>query len=288
MPQQKIPTLTAPESGGDPAAGLDERTRQFYLDSMAVLDRAGVPYLVGGAYALAHYTGIIRHTKDLDLFVRQTDLDAAFKAYQAAGYRTELTHPHWIGKAISGDAPAADPSKGPDAFIDLIYGSGNGMSPVDDGWIEHSVDGIVLGRTARLVPAEEMIWSKAFILERERFDGADVAHLILQRGDQLNWPRLLQRFAGHERVLLAQLILFGYAYPSQRQRVPADVMQHLLGQLDADPLVAPNGRPVCYGTLLSWSQYLPDVHHGGYADGRLKPWGNLKPNQVAQWTNADK
>jgi hypothetical protein len=26
-----------------------------------------------------------------------------------------------------------------------------------------------------------MIWSKAFVMERERYDGADVAHVILRR-----------------------------------------------------------------------------------------------------------
>jgi hypothetical protein len=28
------------------------------------------------------------------------------------------------------------------------------------------------------VAVEEMVWQKAFIMERERFDGADVVHLI--------------------------------------------------------------------------------------------------------------
>jgi hypothetical protein len=31
-------------------------------------------------------------------------------------------------------------------------------------------------------------------MERERFDGADVAHIILAYGDRLDWRRLLERF----------------------------------------------------------------------------------------------
>ena len=45
-------------------------TVEFYLQAMKILDRSGVPYLVGGAYALACYTGIVRHTKDFDTFMR--------------------------------------------------------------------------------------------------------------------------------------------------------------------------------------------------------------------------
>ena len=35
-----------------------------------------MPFLVGGAYAFARYTGIERHTKDFDVFVRAARLRA--------------------------------------------------------------------------------------------------------------------------------------------------------------------------------------------------------------------
>ena len=68
----------------------------------------------------------------------------------------------------------------------------------------------------RLSPAEEMIWSKAFIQERERFDGADVMHLLREIGPSLDWPRLLMRFGDYWRVLLSHLIMFGFVYPDKR------------------------------------------------------------------------
>ena len=58
----------------------------------------------------------------------------------------------------------------------MIFSSGNGVATVDDEWFAHAPEGEVLGLPVRLVPAEEMIWSKAFIMERERFDGADIMH----------------------------------------------------------------------------------------------------------------
>ena len=69
---------------------------------------------------------------------------------------------------------------------------------------------------ARLVPAEEQLWSKAFVQDRDRFDGADVIHLILRAAAKIDWDSSPRFAGGHERVLLAHLILFGYAYPSER------------------------------------------------------------------------
>src|SRR3954467_348211 len=44
---------------------LDPKTRDFYCYALGTMKESGIPFLVGGAYALARYTGIERHTKDL-------------------------------------------------------------------------------------------------------------------------------------------------------------------------------------------------------------------------------
>ena len=155
---------------------LNPKTRVFYVKSLAVLNESGVPFLVGGAYALAKHASIERHTKDLDIFVRPDDRDAVLAALDAAGYRTEVSFPHWLAKAY-----------GDDGFIDVIYSSGcNGVSSgsITNGFRPHASDGEILGVPVKLCPAEEMIWSKGYVQERERFDGADIAHLIRCRGER--------------------------------------------------------------------------------------------------------
>jgi hypothetical protein len=47
-------------------------------------------------------------------------------------------------------------------------------------------------------------------------------------------------------------------------------------------------EPVCYGTLLSWSQYLGDVLGGSFRDARIRPFGTMSAEEVARWTSADK
>ncbi len=252
---------------------LGPLTEKFYRDVLAVMHDSSVAFLVGGAYALGHHAGIVRHTKDLDLFVRPADRGRALDALAAAGYRTEQTFPHWLSKAFSGDD-----------FADVIHSSGNGACPVDDEWFAHAVKARVFGMRVHLCPAEEMIWQKAFIMERERFDGADIAHLIRARGPQLDWDRLVRRFGPHWRVLLCHLVLFGFIYPAERTKIPSRLVADLVARLAADAGDAPG--TLCQGTLLSRSQYLNDTERWGYADPRLRPAGTLTATDVVHWTAA--
>src|ERR1041385_1607980 len=113
---------------------LDEATIQFYRDALQILKDGEVPALVGGAYAFARYTGIERHTKDFDVFIRRNDFQKAARAFRKAGYEADLTFPHWLGKAFQGDD-----------FVDLIFSAGNGVAAVDDTWFEHAVAEQVFG-----------------------------------------------------------------------------------------------------------------------------------------------
>jgi hypothetical protein len=138
----------------------------------------------------------------------------------------------------------------------------------------------------QLCPAEETIWSKAFVMERERYDGADVAHLLRACGEHLDWRRLLHRFGAHWRVLLSHLILFGFIYPAERTRIPTWVMQELLDRVRHELRSHPPTARVCQGTLLSRAEYLIDIEQWGYEDARLLPRGPMTPEEIAQWTAA--
>jgi hypothetical protein len=245
----------------------------FYLDSLTHLSRSGVPFLVGGAFAFARYAGIERATKDLDLFIREDDVVRALTSLRERGYHVEVPFPHWLAKVHCGEP-----------FIDLIFSSGNGVARVDDGWFEHAVKQEILGLPLRLCPAEEIIWSKAFVQERERFDGADILHLIRQRGPLMDWHRLLDRFGDHWRVLLSHIVLFGFVYPDQRHCVPVWIVDELSERLSAERS-EPDNR-VCNGTLLSREQYLHDLEYFGYSDGRLEPTGRMTREETSIWTAA--
>jgi hypothetical protein len=236
---------------GRPRGELDARA-----DALRAFSASHVPVLVAGAYAFFEYTGIFRDTKDLDVFLRERDLEDAFRVLDAAGFRTEIEDPAWIGKGYRGEW-----------FVDLIFSSGNGVAVVDDLWFDHARPARVMGVDVLLAPPEEMIWSKAFVLERERYDGADVNHLIRAVGEELDWDRLLFRFERYWEVLLSHLMLFRFAYPGERSKVPDRVMDALTCRV-TEELGTDHPRALCRGNLISRVQYGHDLAHLGYEDGR--------------------
>jgi len=254
------------------ASKTKRRLNDFYLRSMAVLRDADVPFLIGGAYVMEMCANVSRRRKDFDLYVRPYHVDAALGALAHAGFNTEVTSPHWLAKARQGRD-----------YVDLIFRAGNGLCEVDDSWFARAHDDELLGLPVKLCAPEEMIWMKAYIMERERFDGADIAHLLVSCGDKLDWPHLVRRFGPDWRVLLSHLVLFGYIYPSEQGRIPRSVMDELIERLRKE---SPGQGRVCRGTLLSRKQYLVDVGKWGFRDARLEKRVHMDSEDIAQWTRA--
>ncbi|HEX7085382.1 MAG TPA: hypothetical protein VF198_03405 [Vicinamibacterales bacterium] len=246
--------------------------RGFYQRVLRALVRERVPCLVGGTYALEDHTGIRRATKDLDLFILDGGWDAAAAALAREGIHTTLPFPHWLGKAHRGRL-----------CVDLLYASGNGLCRVDESWFTHAPERVFWGVRAMVCPVEELIWSKSFVQERERFDGADVLHLLRAQADELDWDHLLARFGENWEVLLSHLVLFRFVYPGDRDRIPARVLRTLVDRLLHEPL-RPGVEHLCRGTLLSREQYLADIERPDVLDARVPPYGTLSPADIVRWT----
>ena len=259
----------------DADAIASEEKSQFYRRVLDTLTDANIDFLVGGAYAFTRYTQIDRKTKDFDLFVRAADVEPALRALEdTLGCNSEFTFKHWLGKAYCGRD-----------FVDIIFSSGNGVATVDDLWFDHAVDHAVLGVPVRIIPPEELLWSKAFIMERERYDGADVIHIIHALAEKLDWERLIRRFGAYWRVLLTNMVLFGFVYPGERTRIPRWAMGELLDRLERDLDHDSAVGKLCQGTIMSREQFLIDVERWGYADGRVER-GEMTAEEVADWTAA--
>jgi hypothetical protein len=265
------------QNGGGWNETLGAEAMAFYRRTLETLNEAGVGYLVGGAYAYGHYTGVERHTKDFDIFVRPEDSERVLQRLAALGCQTERTHPHWLGKAYCSED-----------FIDVIYSSGNGIAKVDELWFEHASAGEIFGVPVLFVAPEEIIWSKSFIMDRERFDGADIAHLIRACGRTMDWQRLLGRYDEDWPVLLSHLVLYRYIYPDEQERVPDWVLDRCVERLQGQSGPGRNGgERLCRGTLLSRAQYLVDVHEWGYRDARLlRNGGSMSTEEIDHWTAA--
>jgi len=231
----------------------------FHRRVLRLLQKHHLPFLVGGDYAYQPYTGVQRHPKDLDLFVRPVDCKEALRLLSDMGYRTELTASHWLGKAFFKTH-----------YVDVIFGFSNGLGQVNAGWFRRAFDGTVLGTSVPLVSPEDMIWMKAFVQERDRYDGADVAHLLHACFGLLDWKLLLNQFGSYWRVLLSHLILYGFIYPGDRNQIPVWLMEELMRRLQRQ--LTDNGEEsLCQGTLFSSTEYKTDLEKWNFRDARLIP-----------------
>jgi hypothetical protein len=236
---------------------IPEVEREKYKIAVGALNAAGVPYVLAGAYAIHEYTGIYRETKDLDLFIEPGRAVEAMRVLRNAGFRTRLEQAHWLAKAILGEH-----------FVDVIYGTGNGLAPLDADWYRFSQPAIFAGLPVRVAPVEELIWHRLFINERHRQDMADIAHLLLCRGAALDWDRLLAKTGEHWPLLLAQLLMFSYVYPESENRVPQRILDDLLSRARADGGRERTGETVTRGTLVSRFSFAIDVNEWGFQDLR--------------------
>jgi hypothetical protein len=236
---------------------IPEDEREIYKRALRILNEAGVPYVVAGAYAIYEHTGIYRKTTDLDLFVEPSQVVPAMTALRAGGFRTKLAQSHWLAKAID------DPF-----FVDIIYGMGNGLALIDPDWYRHSTPAILAATPVRVAPAEELIWHRLFINERHRQDMADIAHLILCVGATLDWQRLVDKTGPHWPLLLAQLQMFYYVYPGYRSRVPDWVLANLLDRARAETGHEVPSETATRGTLISRFSFAIDVNEWGFHDLR--------------------
>jgi len=233
---------------------LPEKQEALAQEVLIALERQRIPYAVAGAFALLQHTGISRATKDLDLFLASENCSAALRYLQSRGFRCEVCDPVWLAKVHRDNF-----------FVDLITGMSNAAISVDESWIRYAQPASVLGIQTRVLAAEELLVSKLFVTRRERFDGADIVHIIYGTAGNLDWGRVLHRAGEHWEMLLWALVLFRYIYPAQTHYVPAVLWQDLLTRFHK--LVSqPDGQGRFRGSLIDDNMFAIDVNEWGLDD----------------------
>ncbi|HEX3822104.1 MAG TPA: nucleotidyltransferase [Candidatus Sulfotelmatobacter sp.] len=224
----------------------------LFREILTFLERRKVPYAVAGAFALRAHTGICRDTKDLDLFLTAPNALAVLKLLKEEGFECEVCDPVWLFKAHRDEF-----------FVDLITGMSNATIVVDDAWIERSIPAVIHDVPTRVLAGEELLASKLFVTRRERFDGADIAHVIYGTRGELDWQRILYLAGENWEILLWNLILFRYAYPAQTHYVPMDVWQDLLRRFE-QAISRPDPSARFRGSLIDDKMFAIDLNEWGF------------------------
>ena len=191
-----------------------------YERAIAAVRTSGLPFVLGGACALATYTGHWRNTKDLDLYVLPHDRDAIIAALSRAGltdyYDEEAYDRGWIYRAHRGEV-----------IVDAIWAMANYRTQVDARWLTGGPIVPIRGEALAILPAEELIWAKLYIVHRDRCDWTDVLNLIYAAGLALDWEHLIGRLEEDVPLLRAVLSMFSWLCPGRAQRLPGWLWRRL-------------------------------------------------------------
>jgi len=227
---------------------VPEEQVDLFRDVLQALEKDRVPYAVSGAFALRQHTGICRYTKDLDLFLTAQNCEAGMRCLREAGMECEITDPVWLAKA-----------RRDGYFVDLITGMSNALIVVEDSWIQRAWPAVVHGVTTRVLAPEELIASKIFVTRRERFDGADIAHVIYGTQGKLDWRREMELVGEHWEMLFWSLVLFRYVYPGQTHYVPAEIWCELLQRFERE-IRNPDPTAKFRGSLVDDNMFAIDLN----------------------------
>jgi hypothetical protein len=183
----------------------------------------GLRFAIGGGLAFSAYSGRLRNTKDMDLFVRPADREALITLLTEAGYQDyyeQLPYDRkWIYRGIRDGE-----------IIDVMWQMANYRTEVDDDWLTRGPIVEIRGEEVRLLAPEELLWSKLYVLQRERCDWPDLLNILYTVGPELDWAHLLERLADDAPVLGGLLNVFGWLCPERARDLPSGLW-HQVGLL---------------------------------------------------------
>ena len=249
-------TLTPPDHFEAPAS--DEG---FYAEVVRLMAESGIPFLLSGTYALSCYTGIVRPTKDVDVFAKAGDALRMLSFFKEHGFNVQIVDERWLYRVTREEL-----------FVDMITNMPTSQTHVTDEWFVDAPQARLFDTDVRLVPPTQFVWSKIFVADRYRYDGADVSHMILKRHEDIDWKQLISSMELYWEVLLMAVLNFRFVYPSERDAVPRLVIDELVGRLQAQLEMPAAEKKVCRGRIFSPRDYTIDVTEWGFSE----PVGNLE------------
>ncbi|MEA2553391.1 MAG: hypothetical protein QOJ65_1567, partial [Fimbriimonadaceae bacterium] len=186
----------------------------LYRSVIDKLREKGIRFAVGGGLAFSEYSCRVRNTKDLDLYIFPWDRNAAAAAVLEAGfedYHEKAEYDRsWIFRGY----------KEP-VIVDLIWTAPNHRMVVDARWLTRGRDVVIRGTRLKLIPPEELIWAKMYVLQRDRCDWPDVLNILYNMGHLLDWRHLLNRAGKDVPLLGGVLSAYRWLAPERASNLPA-------------------------------------------------------------------
>jgi len=193
---------------------------EIYRTAMKALREADIPFMLGGGFALATFTGRWRDTKDIDFYIHPRDQKRAVSALTKAGfadyYATRAYDRKWIFRTTRSGV-----------IVDIIWSMANQRAQVDDLWFRRASSIVIRGEHMKVLPMEEFMWCKLYIMQRDHCDWTDVFNLLYAVGSRLDWRHLIWRVEEDLSVLKALVIMYAWLCPRAARELPANLWKRL-------------------------------------------------------------
>ncbi len=158
------------------------------------------------------YAGQWRNTKDLDLYILKRDCEELQRVLADLGmrdyYDQQAYDRKWIYRAYKDGS-----------IIDLMWAMANQRAQVDESWLA-GPEVEVEGERFHLLAPEEALWSKLYVLQRERCDWPDTLNLLYGVGPALDFRRLLRNLGADAPLLASVIHIFGWLSPDRARELP--------------------------------------------------------------------
>jgi predicted nucleotidyltransferase len=148
----------------------------------AALREADIPFALGGSLA-AWARGGPESCNDLDLMIREQDVDHSLAALTDVGMRPETPPEDWLLKAWDGDV-----------LIDLIHHAVG--VPITDEVLERADTMAVFSITMRVLTLEDVLSSKLLALNEHSLDYESVLTIARSVREQVDWQEVRARTTG--------------------------------------------------------------------------------------------
>jgi Nucleotidyl transferase of unknown function (DUF2204) len=156
--------------------GCFEAIEATLRKAVAALDRARVPFLLGGSLAVWARGGP-ESCNDLDLMVRPEDAEDALGALEEAGMRGERPPEGWLYKAWDGEV-----------LVDVIFGP-KGL-PIDDAVFERSQAVGAFGLEVRAMALEDVLITKLRAMHEHYLDYDPLLQMTRAVRERIDWDRV--------------------------------------------------------------------------------------------------
>lgn len=176
--------------------------------SAAALREADLPFLLGGSLASWARGGPeTRH--DLDLMIRESDVEAALAALEAVGMRREDPPEEWLVKAWDGDV-----------LVDLIFHP-KGM-PITDEVIARGEELAVLSMHMRVMALEDVMVTKLMAISEHHLRYENLLAMSRALREKIDWPQVRRRTEDSPFARAFFVLLDGLGVVSADETGPRD------------------------------------------------------------------